>query len=74
MASKSHVDNTVNERRLRPIYGTYTRADDDRIPSPSRTLPPDRSVVTPGLVTRLYNGTRYETSLSLDFRLAGQWE
>lgn len=23
MASKSHVDNTVNERRLRPIYGTY---------------------------------------------------
>lgn len=24
MASKTRADNTVNERRLRPIYGKYT--------------------------------------------------
>jgi len=42
MASKGHVDNTVNERRLRPIYGTYTGVDDDLTSSPLRTLPPDR--------------------------------
>lgn len=63
MASKGHADNTVNERRLRPIYGTYTCVDDDRTPSPSRTLSPDCLVTTPELVTRLYNDTRYEASL-----------
>lgn len=29
MASKIHVDNTVNERRLRPIYGTYNFIDNE---------------------------------------------
>lgn len=62
MASKGHVDNTVNERRLRPIYGTYTRVDDDRTSSPFCAFPLDHSVATLGPVTRLYNGTRYEVS------------
>lgn len=43
MASKSHVDNTVNERRLRPIYGMYIPANDNRISNPHRAVPPDRS-------------------------------
>lgn len=63
MASKGHVDNTVNERRLRPIYGTYTYVDDDCASNPSRMIPPHRSIATPELVMRLYNSTRYEASL-----------
>lgn len=58
MASKGHVDNTVNERRLRPIYGTYICAD--CISSPSCALLLDCS--DPRLVTRLYNDTLSEVS------------
>lgn len=43
MASKTHVDNTVNERRLRPIYGTYNFID-DVIGSGVRRVHPRRTV------------------------------
>lgn len=43
MASKTHVDNTVNERRLRPIYGTYNFIDNE-IGSDIRRAHPRRTV------------------------------
>lgn len=43
MASKTHVDNTVNERRLRPIYGTYNFPEDE-VGSGIRRLHPGRTV------------------------------
>lgn len=73
MASKTHVDNTVNERRLRPIYGTYNFVDHEiqfygirRVCSrlSVRSYPRDPRM------TRLYNDTQVNEA-SLDFRLAG---
>lgn len=71
MASKTHVDNTVNERRLRPIYGTYNFIDNEigsdiRCAHPRRTV---RSVSSALRMTRLYNGTQFQVPLG--FRLAG---
>lgn len=72
MASRSHVDNTVNERRLRPIYGTYGSADRDRGLKLVSFISIEPCVLYPRNRQLGYVTTSSEASLF--FRLVGQWE